>query len=422
MSKGGGSTNTVSQTQLSPEQSAIMQSNYQSGMATADRPYQAYGGQLVANLNGDQTDLFSRIRALQGTGAQQIGQAQNIVSGVAGYTPQQVGTGQTAQQVGTQSLSGADLSGYINPYTQQVLGSALSDLDRQRVLAQNDNNAKAIAAGAFGGSQAAVRQGVTDAEAARAAGQLSAQINADAFTNAQTQFQTDQARALSAAQGNQSSDLQAQQLRLAAQQANQDAGLQGANLSLNAGNVLGQLAATGNQITSNELGLLDTAGQQQYQQNQNALNALYQQFLEQRDYPIQQQNIRNAAYAGQQFTPTQISTSNNGAGNTLGQVLGAGTSLAGIYSLLSDARMKKNKQKLGKDPATGVDIYAYDYKSDTKSTGKRIGVMAQDVEKVRPDAVREIGGVKFIDQRKFNVGAAVDRASNVLDVIRRKAA
>jgi len=63
--------------------------------------------------------------------------------------------------------------------------------------------------------------------------------------------------------------------------------------------------------------------------------------------------------------------------------------------------MKTNIEELGKDPATDLPVYAYDYKADVKGKKtagpKRVGYMAQDVEKKYPQAVRKVAGKRVID-------------------------
>lgn len=62
---------------------------------------------------------------------------------------------------------------------------------------------------------------------------------------------------------------------------------------------------------------------------------------------------------------------------------GIGSLLGGVGSLfaLSDRTAKKDIKKVG-------GLYEYRYKGEGKDAPKRIGVMAQEVEKVRPNAVR----------------------------------
>ena len=80
--------------------------------------------------------------------------------------------------------------------------------------------------------------------------------------------------------------------------------------------------------------------------------------------------------------------------NSLG---GGGAGLAGIASLFSDEREKTDIKKLGKDPHTGIDMYAYRYKDDPKTYPKVVGPMAQDIEKKYPNNVSEIGGKKVVN-------------------------
>jgi hypothetical protein len=85
----------------------------------------------------------------------------------------------------------------------------------------------------------------------------------------------------------------------------------------------------------------------------------------------------------------------------MGGILGLGGSVAG-GAIKSDRRSKENIDRVGTVFAADVDhdekklpIYSYAYKDDPTST-RHIGPMAQDVEKIVPDAVTSIGGRKHI--------------------------
>jgi hypothetical protein len=69
----------------------------------------------------------------------------------------------------------------------------------------------------------------------------------------------------------------------------------------------------------------------------------------------------------------------------------------------SDVRLKKNIKDTGKTTGEGIPIKTFQYKDGTKQRYR--GVMAQDVEKVHPEAVitMPITGHKMIDLRKVNV-------------------
>lgn len=93
----------------------------------------------------------------------------------------------------------------------------------------------------------------------------------------------------------------------------------------------------------------------------------------------QGQSIPTVDYAGlvQQNYQNQMAGYNSSQANS-GAILGG---LASLFSL-SDKDAKKDIKKVG-------GLYEYRYKGEGKNAPKRIGVMAQEVEKVRPNAVRK---------------------------------
>ncbi len=74
--------------------------------------------------------------------------------------------------------------------------------------------------------------------------------------------------------------------------------------------------------------------------------------------------------------------------------LGAG--LLGASLFPSDERIKEDIAPVGM-LFDGTPVHSFRFKGGSK---KQIGVMAQDVEKRRPDAVHEMGGVKMVDYGK----------------------
>ncbi len=92
-------------------------------------------------------------------------------------------------------------------------------------------------------------------------------------------------------------------------------------------------------------------------------------------------------------------TSAGGLGSLVG-TLGVG---AMKYGLISDARLKTNIIEVGK-LHNGIPLYTYEFKpeyQDELGHGLQFGVMAQDVEKVIPEAVSEWrDGFKMVDYGK----------------------
>lgn len=81
----------------------------------------------------------------------------------------------------------------------------------------------------------------------------------------------------------------------------------------------------------------------------------------------------------------------------MGGLFGLGS--AGI--LASDVRLKKDIEPVGE--AGGHKVYAYHYKHERPDEPKRVGVMAQEVERTNPDAVVETPVGKAVDYRKLGL-------------------
>jgi cytochrome c2 len=73
----------------------------------------------------------------------------------------------------------------------------------------------------------------------------------------------------------------------------------------------------------------------------------------------------------------------------IGDMIGTGASIF----MASDRRLKTDIQRVGTTDG-GLPIYTYKYKGESMT---QMGVMAQDVEKVNPEAVREFGGYKAVN-------------------------
>ena len=101
---------------------------------------------------------------------------------------------------GTNAAAGMpDIAAFQNPYNQQVIDTSMADMERQRLMQQNQLGAQATAARAFGGS----RQGIAEAETNRAfaqqGGQLAAQLRQQGFNTALGAAQGQQGQQLAAA-------------------------------------------------------------------------------------------------------------------------------------------------------------------------------------------------------------------------------
>lgn len=409
--KGGGSNTTTTKVQYPDWVNNAAKANLATANNVAANYLPPYTGQRVADLNQGQYNIYGALNNNIGAANPAFGAAQNYASNVAGFSPQQVSTSFNPSQVNAGSLGNTNLSPYLNPYTQNVINTSLNDLDIQRQRAINGIGDQAIRNGAFAGSRQGVAEGVTNAETARQAGMLAANLNQANFSQAQNAALNDLQRGLQAQQLNQAAGLQAGQMGLQGQMANQQAGLSGAAVNLQGANSLGSLAQ--NQQQTYLQGLASALSGQDALQNQqqNYLNAAQQYYAELQQNPLQKLQIPLQALGATPYGSTSsqsVPASSNpfltglGAASTGVSLLGGLKSLGGLAGIgtlfgISDRTMKTDIKKVGKDAETGLNLYAYRYKGDPKNYPKIVGPMAQEVEKKYPEQVVEIAGKKAVN-------------------------
>lgn len=100
----------------------------------------------------------------------------------------------------------------------------------------------------------------------------------------------------------------------------------------------------------------------------------------------QQANARAAGLMAQANLQAQAG---QGLMSMFGRIGGAA---AGNPAMMSDRRMKEDIKQVG-TLDNGLPVYTFRYKGDSTV---QMGVMAQDVEQVNPDAVTEIDGIKHV--------------------------
>ena len=76
---------------------------------------------------------------------------------------------------------------------------------------------------------------------------------------------------------------------------------------------------------------------------------------------------------------------------------------------MSDRRTKEDIEKVGKT-SDGQNVYSFAYKADPEHR-KHVGLMAQEVEKKHPEAVRTFGGVKHVDYARALPMGSILRAN-----------
>ena len=281
--------------------------------AFSNAPYQAYGGERIAG--------FTPMQVQAQQAAANLGPAQQLgigtqMAGLSGLG--QLGIAQNAANAGNQYAMQATnpyaMQGYMSPYVENALAPQLREAARQSAQLGQQNAAKAVQQGAFGGSGTALME----AERQRNLAQLQSDIY-----NKGMQSAYDQAR-------------QAQQFGATLGLQGQQAGLQGMQGAAQTAATLGQLGQTQFGQQKDIINAQATAGAQQQALQQAALQQKYQDFLTQKAYPQQQlafmSDMLRGAPLGQQTQQQYTAAAPSGMSQVAGLGLAAlGASKAGLF-------------------------------------------------------------------------------------------
>lgn len=311
-----------------------------------------------------------------------------------------------ANNAGTATLQSFANGGQINPFINQVSQSILSQA------------IPAAQAGFINGG------GLSSPEAAYATSQGATAALAPTLANI---FQQEQTNQLGAAQNLGAQALQGGSLMASA--AGTLGGLQNTAAANAAGEYQNDIAkqiqalSLVPQTTSNYFAPAQqqySAGAQQQQLDQASINDAIQRFNYSQTLPYQQLNEYlgqiGGSYGSQGSTTSPFFT--NSTANALGGALGGaqlgsavlgsnglgllsngvaaggGAGLGALLSIFSDRRVKTDIRRVG-ILENGLPIYAFRYKGDLTP---RIGLLADEVEKVHPEAVTiDFLGIKSVD-------------------------
>jgi hypothetical protein len=246
--------------------------NLQLAEQVAAIPFQQYRGPMVAPFTRDYMtgEQMTRGIASQGGFVPEVEQASRATQAALGFQPASVQAGQVqtqfapervqagqtgteftsrdvggalqggpqqvqAGQIGTQfqaptaraaQFTDASLGQYMDPYQQGVIDVGLSDISRQDELARQQRQQRASAARAFGGSRAAIQEGIAAGEAARERNRFIAEQRSQGFRQAAQLREADVGRSQQAELANQAARQQAQQMGMTAEQFNVGQGMQ----------------------------------------------------------------------------------------------------------------------------------------------------------------------------------------------------
>lgn len=185
------------------------------------QPYQAYGGQRLAD-SADYADIGAArelTRNIAGSGIAGLGEAQGVARGNIDLARQlgQYNTGDFSQYGGFKATEASPFSGfseagfkefqfgpagqftgdaisqYMDPYMQNVVKFQKDQAQEDYDIARQGRSSRAVAAGAYGGSRQGVQEGLAERDLLRRQGELQAQGLSSAYGDAQRMFEADRA-------------------------------------------------------------------------------------------------------------------------------------------------------------------------------------------------------------------------------------
>ena len=296
MSGGGkGGSQTVT-TKLDADAAKFREGLYKKSNQIGRQEYSGYGGPGVAAVNPMTMQALGELGP-NGALAQGYGQAAGGL-----------GIGMDAMQRGLgMNFANADMSAYMNPYQQQVIDQYNRQFGDMRQATMGNINDQATQARAFGGSRQGVATGQALADLGKTQAMQTAQLYQQGFGDAANRWEADR------------------QMQMQGGQAMTNLGMAG---------LYGQQGLTDARLRGGDY--LRNAQQQQYDYNRG-------QFMEQRDWPLRQQQALLAAMGapvGQtQSTPYSSNPLGGAMGGAMagsafgapGAIVGGGLGLIGSF-------------------------------------------------------------------------------------------
>lgn len=381
MGKKSSKSTSTSTSSIDPQQRAMLNDVYNRAKSVVDQPYQAYGGQTLAGPNATQRQALGMATnaATSNVGGATLNQAIQGTQAAGAYQPMQVNAGNSLGMVGA----------YMNPYLQNVADNVLSNLDRSRMIALQDNAGRADAAHAFGGS----RHGIVDAE-----------TNRNFFDTASNQISQLFSQGYDTALGAANTDLNRD---LTAQTTNVNNAADAARLGLASSQQLAALSGQERQNAFQDAAMLENVGNTQNQWEQAQLDDQYAKWLEAENFDRNNVGfLANIVNSMPSFGGTTTGTQKQSGGSALGGLgsalgtIGAGLSLfnpaggamAGLGALgsfFSDENLKSGRKRVRDEDVLDalekmpMETWQYDPAKGGPDDGgaRHIGPMAQTMAK-----------------------------------------
>ena len=236
-----------------------------------EQAYTPYTGERVAGVSDMETNALANYMGNNVSNRGFVEQGLTMAQQGAQYTP---------DQIQTQNFTDADISGYMNPYMENVIGNALSDIERREMASAENIDAQASKASAFGGSRQAIQQAENTRNFTEIAAKTAAELRSQGYEDAANRVQADAQR------------------QLMADQYNQSAGLRGADMRARSAAQIADMAGQLSDADLRAYGLESQYGQTQRELEQAQLDAMYNEAIRQYDDAYRRSNIELGILGG----------------------------------------------------------------------------------------------------------------------------
>lgn len=300
-----GSTTTQNITTAPPYVQAGLESLVTRGQQISEQPYEAFPGQRIEGFDPLEEQAFNQVASTQNQYSPYYGTALGISQGAAAPI--------------------TDVSAYMNPYTQQVVDATMAEMNQQAAMGLNSLRASTVNSGGLSNNRLGLAESdyLTNQDALMA--QTVANLYSQGYTQANELARADQQRALQAAQS------------------------------------MGQISAQGQLYDLTGAGALQSAGQAQRGMGQSNLDVAYQDFLNQRDWEMNQlknyASILQGSPIGAVTSGQQTTTSTVPGPSATQNIAGLGTIGLSGY-MLADQLFGKRGGLVHEKGITSIKKYA----------------------------------------------------------------
>lgn len=368
---------TTASTQLPQWMTSAGQDLYNKAAATP--VVGAYDGQMAAGSSANQQAASAAAAGNAGNWQGDLNKASALTMASATAPAASVSAGQFTPEAAAQ---------YANPYQQQVQQNTLNQMTTQNAIDHQALNDSVAGAKAYGGTRQAVLEGQQAKDQALAKQNYIDTSNAAGYDAARTQFNADADRSLQGQTTN--AGLWEQML-----------GRIGAG-----GAQMGQIADSKSSLGARDVATLSATGAADQATQQNQLSSAYNEYLRAGNAPLENYKDLMAILSGTPRNVTTTGTSNGTStqqqsGSFLNSMLGLGQLGLSAYSTFSDPRLKKDVGLIER-LKSGLGIYRFRYLWEMSSEPEHIGVMADEVARIVPEALGPvIAGFMTVDYDKL---------------------